>query len=477
MSAGRSGDPAVDAHIAEWLAAATNGSGADPTSETGHSEACDCARCVPVGAAHGTGTAERPQFRCAKDVMDDPRPVAVIQGIAWRRAISVLVSESGVGKTFVVLDAAVAVSEARPWHGRRVRQGSVAYCSFEGDALGLRLQALHEAGRDLTHVHVINPRAALSPQIERDGTEKPSAGELLVAEALAELATRVAMAGAPPIRLLVADTVRASMTGSEDDSAEVSAYLRVIRRLIAPYPEAAALLVHHAGWQDGEARRRRERGSSAWRGNADATLYLEVAGENIELGTADLVLTALKVRDDHKPAPLHLIRSRVTLSTVDEDGRPHQTCRIESDSRTREDREAEETQQREATQATLDQRAYDLIAKHSITSMETLRNLLGKSMEATRGAVARLEVAKRIHRPAQRAPWVVGPRPTQSDSCPTSPSGVDADRESDRPPPLRGRSDSSVRRPRRRHRAADESDRPSRGRSEANLRGGGSPRP
>ena len=51
---------------------------------------------------------------------------------------------------------------------------------------------------------------------------------------------------------MIIDTVRASLIGSEDGSESVSAYLRAVRRLLAPYPEAAGLLAHHAGWQDGE---------------------------------------------------------------------------------------------------------------------------------------------------------------------------------------------------------------------------------
>jgi hypothetical protein len=60
------------------------------------------------GAASNTGPPGR--FRAAADVMSDPPPVAVIAGVAWRQCVTVLVSESSAGKTFVLLDMAGAVN-------------------------------------------------------------------------------------------------------------------------------------------------------------------------------------------------------------------------------------------------------------------------------------------------------------------------------------------------------------------------------
>src|SRR5262249_31965986 len=157
-------------------------------------------------------------------------------------------------------------------------------------------------------------------------------------------------------RLIVIDTIRASMVGSEDRSEDVAGYLRAVRRLLAPYPEAGVVLAHHAGWQDGEVKRKRERGSSAFRGNSDVVLYLHVTDQTRELGTADLPLSALKIRDDDKPAPLGLRRVRVTTALVDHYGRPKQTCVIESDARTREDRAAEDAARQRAQETELDDR-------------------------------------------------------------------------------------------------------------------------
>ncbi len=98
------------------------------------------------------------------------------------------------------------------------------------------------------------------------------------------------------------DTVRASLSGSEDSSETVSAYLRAIRRQLRHLPGAGAILAHHSGWQDGDQKRRRERGSSSFRGNVDGTLYLEVSDER---GSEDVALSlrTLKRRDGERPRP------------------------------------------------------------------------------------------------------------------------------------------------------------------------------
>jgi len=115
-------------------------------------------------------------------------------------------------------------------------------------------------------VHFRRATDSLSPRVLRNGSEEASFGEVSIIAELNALRADLAAKGEPTIGLVIIDTVRASMLGSEDSSEQVSAYLRVIRRILSHVPEAAAILAHHAGWQDGQASRKRERGSSALRG-------------------------------------------------------------------------------------------------------------------------------------------------------------------------------------------------------------------
>jgi len=343
----------------------------------------DCPRC---GKDSCPGDCFR--FRRADDVIREPRPRAVVEGAAWSGRTTVLVSESGAGKTFVVLDLAAAVADGRPWHGRAVERGSVAYVSFEGDALGLRLRALREAGYTLDDLHVLRASAPVSPRVERDGTEVASMGEAQVSTALADLSLALAAQDRPPVLLVIVDTVRASMTGSEDSSEHVSAYLRAVTRMTAAVPLAARALVHHAGWQDAtETRRRRERGSSAFRGNVDATVYLEVASEDRAAGVAYLELLATDGDPRRGPAT---------------------SCVIERDERTAEDRAAATAGAQDVQDAKLDDAVLAVVRDHQAqaTSVRRIREYVARGYQDVSAAVARLLTAGRLLPPErQRGPY------------------------------------------------------------------------
>lgn len=373
----------------------------DGTCPHCHRDACD----DPLHAGPSSAPAPAPapshalSFRTAAEMIATPRSAEIVEGVAWAGCITVVVSESGAGKTFATLSISAAVSDDVRWLGRSVRSGSVPYLSFEGDALGLRLRALVEhGGHRLENLYLVRASDPLSPRIGRDGVEEYSIGEYVVTEALRELSARLAAAGRPAIVLLVIDTVRASLSGSEDSSEHVSAYLRAVRRIMATIPGAACILVHHAGWQDGENKRKRERGSSAWRGNADATLYLELGEYDAERGEASLKLTAHKVRDVERPAPLYLIRRRVDILELDERGQPVTSCVIERDPRTVEDLYRERAATVEATNRSTDLQVLTAMRDYpAATNQKSIRSYLKLGLDAVGDSIRRI----------LRAGWVV----------------------------------------------------------------------
>lgn len=328
----------------------------------------------------------------AADVMKAPPAVEVVEGMAWAGNVTILPAESGTGKTFVLLDLQAAVGDGSRWHGRQTLQGSTVHVSYEGDALNLRLQAIQQhTEQTLEHLIVIRGTDPISPRITREGEER-SIGERALARALCELGEQTIKEHKPPIRLVDVDTVRASLSGSEDASDSTSAYLRAIRRLMTLTPDAAWILSHHAGWQDGETQRKRERGSSAWRGNADGTLYLEKGGEyDRDRGTMPLILTSLKVRDGEPLEPIRLVRRRVDLRGRDRYGKPLTSCIIERDFRSREDRDSERVQAAE----TADQQADLAVLKAlhdypAATSISRLRPYVGLRTEIVSASIARI---------------------------------------------------------------------------------------
>jgi KaiC/GvpD/RAD55 family RecA-like ATPase len=350
-------------------------------------EACEDHIPTHSGVPNQTGLA----FQSAADVIRTPRPIEIVEGIASSGSICVMVSESGTGKTFVSLDLAASVSSGIPWYGRDVEQGSVAYVLFEGDDIGIRLRAIRDkTGHRLDHLYVLRAQDPLSPRITRDGEER-SLGEISLAAAVKALSEELKKANRPPIRIVVIDTVRASMAGSEDSSEHVSAYLRAVRRIMASVPGAGAVLTHHAGWQDGENQRKRERGSSAWRGNCDGTVYLEAGEYDADKGEAQLTLRTLKVRDGEKPPPLHLLRRRVELAERDRRGEPVTSCVIGRDTRSPNDREAERLASVRATECEVDLSVLQAMHDYpAATSIAKLRPYVGQRTELVADAVARI---------------------------------------------------------------------------------------
>jgi hypothetical protein len=351
---------------------------ADPTlCPVCGSESCEDH--VPAERQQGSGQGKLRVVR-ALDLLSAPAPIEVVEGIAWAGCLTVLVSESGTGKTFLLLDLAAALSDGLSWHGRTTRPGSVVYISYEGDALSVRLRAIHDRGHRLEHLYVIPGHDPISPRVTRDGEER-SIGELALTVGMTALVTELEAKKRPPLVVVMIDTVRASMTGSEDSSEHVSAYLRAVRRIQACVPDAAVILAHHAGWQDGDTQRKRERGSSAWRGNCDCTLFLEAGEYDSERGEAELTLRALKTRDAEKPAPLHLVRRRVEILERTRRGDPVTSCVIEHDRRSKEVRDAED--------------AKALAAAHLETDLKVLRAIRDRPDLATSQDVIRQVVSMR----------------------------------------------------------------------------------
>jgi uncharacterized protein YjhX (UPF0386 family) len=374
-----------------WAAGADD----DPARPTPEPPPEDCRRCGKDSCPGCAPTAEpspqqRPhlQFRSAVDVIAEPRRRAVVEGLAFQDSLTMLVSESGAGKTFVALSLAAHVSQGRRWFGRRVRGGAVAYIAFECDDFGSRMQALDEDGHDLSNLYLARASHPLSPRVGRDGVETYSEGELAAIEALAELQVRAAS----PLVLVIVDTVRKSMSGSEDSSEHVSAYQRALSRIMATVPGAACVAVHHSGWNPEDSGRKRERGSSAWRGNSDATFYLEKGTTSSDGTEVRLILSTLKVRDAAASPPLYLVRRRVALNGFDEWGDPRSSCLIEEDRRSREDREQAETAQRQAEEWELDLRTLRAIADHPelATSQDRVRQLLACKKDQARDSITRL---------------------------------------------------------------------------------------
>lgn len=321
-------------------------------------------------------------------ILGEPPPIPVVEGFIDEGQVGILSGESGEGKTFVGLSIAQAVASGARWGQCATRRGAVIYCSWEGDSFNLRLKALevNKTPMRADFFHLVRGDASLN------------AMELRFTKLFGDFQSACELAGTR-VSLVVLDTLRMALGGSEDSSADVSEFLSCARRMSKTVAPAAVLILHHLGWQDSDAPKKRERGSSALRGNVDRTWLL-----------AGGVLRELKARDGQKG------RFRVRLKTVSWDvegtdplGSYRTSCVIEHDDRDAEIVALDDRAAAAVLEAEEDLRLLKLIHEHRITNVHVLRELAGKRQTLVTLGLSRLLQQGLIERFKKTEPYVLTP--------------------------------------------------------------------
>lgn len=215
---------------------------------------------------------------------------------------SVVYGEPNVGKTFLALDIAFHVAAGTPWHGSRVRGGSVVYLAAEGGrGVELRIEAFR---RD---------RPDMARQIEAAGTFHllPITVDLCApgdAEALVDALREIRPS------LIVIDTLARSMGAGDENTAKDMGALVKNADFLRAETGAHVLVIHHSGKDTTKG----ARGSGALRGAID---------HEIELTREGKVITAENKKQRDGPSGLcfaYTLRP-VTLGE-DEDGDEVSSC-------------------------------------------------------------------------------------------------------------------------------------------------------
>jgi hypothetical protein len=184
----------------------------------------------------------------------------IIKGVLPQAGLAVVYGASGSGKSFAVLDMALAIARGQPWRGKRTKQGRVAYIAAEGaEGFRKRLAAYAQAqGVDLSTV----PMSVLNAA--------PNLMELKDAKDLA--AGVIASGGA---EVIVVDTFAQTTPGANENAGEdVGKALGHCKRL-HELTGALVVLIHHSGKDASKG----ARGWSGLRAAADAELEILREGE------------------------------------------------------------------------------------------------------------------------------------------------------------------------------------------------------
>lgn len=199
----------------------------------------------------------------------------IIKGVLPRAELGIVFGESGSGKTFKVLDLAMAVATGAEWRQRAVHQGAVVYVAAEGSGgfrKRLRAHAQHH-GLDLAGVPLYVIPAAPNLLQKADALD--------VCRAVNSLGVKTS--------LVIIDTLAQTTAGGNENSGEDMGLALSHCKGIHKATGAMVLLVHHSGKDT-------SKGARGWSGlRAACDVELEVTRFDQE---RVLALTKQKDGDD-----------------------------------------------------------------------------------------------------------------------------------------------------------------------------------
>lgn len=235
-----------------------------------------------------------------QDIRPSGDPPYLIKGLVPREGLTVVWGEPKCGKSFLIFDAGMAVALPKDYRGRRVQAGPVVYVAAEG-AIGLRARV--EAYR---RHHGIDPEAAVPFYLMPDALDLIDDVDGLIGSIRQTLGeTRPA--------LVVLDTLNRSLAGSENDPADMGAYIKAVDHIRESFA-CAVLVIHHCGTEA-----RRPRGHTSLTGAADAQLAITRTPDG------SITCTVEWMKDGPEGDEIHSRLEVVEVGT-DDDGDPITSC-------------------------------------------------------------------------------------------------------------------------------------------------------
>ncbi len=249
------------------------------------------------------------QLRAALTGLDDIKPNLtcnyLVKGWLDHGAFSVVFGESNVGKSFLALDMGLHVAAGLPWHGSRIKSGTVVYIASEGGTGFLnRVAAIQKERPDLTNA--ANGKFFILP-ITVDLCASNDGPEIM--------ALIKELTGSPA--LVIVDTLARSMgAGDENTSSDMGSFIGNIDA-IRDRTGAHVMAIHHTGKDVS----RGARGHSSLRGAVDTEITLTKEDGVIQA-------EAVKQRDMHTGSVFSYQLIQVELGH-DQDGDAVTTCVVE----------------------------------------------------------------------------------------------------------------------------------------------------
>jgi AAA domain len=176
-----------------------------------------------------------PRFRLIpfEKLQPSPAPAYLIKGLIPRVGLTVVWGPPKCGKSFWMTDALLHAALGWPYRGRKVIQGPVVYCAFEGqDGYGKRAEAFRQHHLAESADPVPFYLVATNMSLVKDHLELIKAIEMQL--------------GATKPVAVALDTLNRSLAGSESDDKDMSAYVAAGEKIRETF-DCAVPIVHHCG--------------------------------------------------------------------------------------------------------------------------------------------------------------------------------------------------------------------------------------
>ena len=222
----------------------------------------------------------------------------LVKGLIPYPGLTVIWGPPKCSKSFWTLDLIMKVVLGEDYRGRRVHQGPVVYCAFEGQS-GIRQRI--EAYRQR---HLAEGAEGIPFFLE------PVTLDLVREHA--DLITAIKTIDEPPVAVVL-DTLNRSLNGSESSDEDMSAYIRASDAIRETF-NCSVLIVHHCGINHS-----RPRGHTSLTGAADAQLA-------IKRDYAENVVATVEFMKDGESGDTIVSKLDPVEIGVDEDGDPIRSC-------------------------------------------------------------------------------------------------------------------------------------------------------
>jgi hypothetical protein len=232
----------------------------------------------------------------------------LIKGVLTAGQPAVLFGRSLAAKSFAALHMACCIATGGNWFGRKVLAGCTLYVPFEGAAtFPGRMHAIADQ-LDADDRGLFADRCSLLPD-PLPLTQKTA--DKAVAEIIAN-AKALAQETGVPCRLIVLDTMFASMPGMSLNEDATATHVVDLARQISDATGAVTLFVHHPG----HSNQQRMFGSSASIGGFNSIIRIDSPGANYDKGIGispgeprDIILD--KYKDGESDVPIGRFNLRV----------------------------------------------------------------------------------------------------------------------------------------------------------------------